>query len=186
MLIAKSLYVRTHRHKSTLWTDHITRVWPTGPYLTKWVERGGPLDGSFTLLTNCTWEEDLTWHRALYCLWRISTPWLIAQHTQVHSISSPAGFAPCLAYLPLEAQDVGVSWHCVLHVAKTKILSDAPPFDWATELLPLMALEAIKYDETGLHVLNQLLLPGKTHYEEIKSVEDAWDAIKTMKVLGST
>ena len=49
-----------------------------------------------------------------------------------------------------------------------------------------MALEAIKYDETGLHVLNQLLLPGKTHYEEIKSVEDAWDAIKTMKVVGST
>ena len=45
-----------------------------------------------------------------------------------------------------------------------------------------MALEAIKYDETGLLVLNQLLLPGETHYEEIKSVENAWDAIKTMKV----
>ena len=49
----------------------------------------------------------------------------------------------------------------------------------AATLLPLLALEAIKYHETGLLVLNQLLLPGETHYEEIKSVRDG---IKTMKV----
>ena len=103
--------------------------------------------------------------------------------------ASPLYFITCglrtLPCVPLEAQDVGVSWHCVLR-PKFYLTHPRPPFDWATELLPLMALEAIKYDETGLHVLNQLLLPGKTHYEEVKSVEDAWDAIKTMKVLGST
>ena len=45
------------------------------------------------------------------------------------------------------------------------------------------SLEAIKYDGKRLQVLNQLLLPGETQYEDIKSVEDAWDSIKSMKVL---
>ena len=47
-----------------------------------------------------------------------------------------------------------------------------------------MTLEAIKYDpvHARLEILNQLLLPHQTVYEQINGVEDAWHAIKTMKV----
>ena len=85
-----------------------------------------------------------------------------------------------------------MSWHGANFYLTHTISIESPSYctslglgtrlELAATLLPLMALEAIKYDETGLLVLNQLLLPGETHYEEIKSVEDAWDAIKTMKV----
>ena len=46
-----------------------------------------------------------------------------------------------------------------------------------------MTLEAIRYDGKRLEVLNQLLLPSKCIYEEIQTVEDAWNAIKQMKVV---
>ena len=45
-----------------------------------------------------------------------------------------------------------------------------------------MALEAIRYDGSGLTILNQLLLPTESIYEELKTVEDAWSAIRSMKV----
>lgn len=45
-----------------------------------------------------------------------------------------------------------------------------------------MALEAIRYDGQRLEILNQLLLPSQSVYEEIKTVHDAWTAIHTMKV----
>lgn len=45
-----------------------------------------------------------------------------------------------------------------------------------------MTLEAIKYDGKGLMILNQLLLPSQTVYEELKTLEDAWNAIRNMKV----
>ena len=47
-----------------------------------------------------------------------------------------------------------------------------------------MTLEAIKYDpqQARLEILNQLLLPHQTVYEQINSVEDAWHAIRDMKV----
>lgn len=45
-----------------------------------------------------------------------------------------------------------------------------------------MALEAIRYDGDRLNILNQLLLPAESVYEELKSVEDAWIAIRNMKV----
>ncbi len=45
-----------------------------------------------------------------------------------------------------------------------------------------MALEAIKYDGKRLQILNQLLLPAQSVYEDITSVEEAWEAIRTMKV----
>jgi len=54
--------------------------------------------------------------------------------------------------------------------------------DQKPKLSTMDSLEAIKYDGKRLQVLNQLLLPGKTQYEDIKSVEDAWDSIKSMKV----
>ena len=45
-----------------------------------------------------------------------------------------------------------------------------------------MSLLAIKYKRGHLEILNQLLLPHKSVYEEIRGVEDGWQAIKTMKV----
>ena len=45
-----------------------------------------------------------------------------------------------------------------------------------------MVLEAIKYDKGELKILNQLLLPHESKYEDIRSVEDGWKAIKDMKV----
>ena len=45
-----------------------------------------------------------------------------------------------------------------------------------------MTLEAIRWDDKGLSILNQLLLPSESVYEELHTVEDAWSAIKRMKV----
>lgn len=42
-------------------------------------------------------------------------------------------------------------------------------------------LTSIKVDGDKLEIVNQLLLPHVTEYVEINSVEDAFDAIKTMK-----
>ncbi len=49
-------------------------------------------------------------------------------------------------------------------------------------LLCDMSLEAIRYDGKRLQILNQLLLPAQTVYEDIESVEGAWEAIRSMKV----
>ena len=46
----------------------------------------------------------------------------------------------------------------------------------------MMALEAIKYNEGRLEILNQLLLPAQSVYEHITSVQEAWEAIRSMKV----
>ena len=46
-----------------------------------------------------------------------------------------------------------------------------------------MTLEAIRYSDGRLEILNQLLLPSRTEYERVRSVEDAWTAIREMKVL---
>ena len=46
----------------------------------------------------------------------------------------------------------------------------------------IMSLLAIKYDRGYLAILNQLLLPETSVYEDIKSVEDGWLAIRAMKV----
>uniref|UniRef100_A0A670JJH8 Methylthioribose-1-phosphate isomerase 1 n=1 Tax=Podarcis muralis TaxID=64176 RepID=A0A670JJH8_PODMU len=48
-----------------------------------------------------------------------------------------------------------------------------------------MSLEAIRYRRGSLQILNQLLLPQQSLYEEIGSVEDGWRAIRTMKVRGA-
>lgn len=45
-----------------------------------------------------------------------------------------------------------------------------------------MTLEAIRYRAGSLQILNQLLLPHQTAYEELRSVQDAFEAIKCMKV----
>ncbi len=44
-----------------------------------------------------------------------------------------------------------------------------------------MSLEAIKYGK-NLSILNQLLLPSQSVYEELVTLEDAWNAVKSMKV----
>ncbi|XP_053245960.1 methylthioribose-1-phosphate isomerase [Podarcis raffonei] len=48
-----------------------------------------------------------------------------------------------------------------------------------------MSLEAIRYRRGSLQILNQLLLPQQSLYEEIGSVEDGWRAIRAMKVRGA-
>jgi len=45
-----------------------------------------------------------------------------------------------------------------------------------------MGLEAIRYQRGKLQILNQLLLPTQSVYEDIRGVEDGWNAIKLMKV----
>ena len=47
-----------------------------------------------------------------------------------------------------------------------------------------MSLESIRFDKVqgSLQILNQLLLPEHTVYEPVNDVEDAWKAIREMKV----
>lgn len=49
-------------------------------------------------------------------------------------------------------------------------------------LIRVMTLEAIRYRPGSLQILNQLLLPHETVYDEIRSVRDGYEAIKSMKV----
>lgn len=44
-----------------------------------------------------------------------------------------------------------------------------------------MTLEAIRYRAGSLQILNQLLLPHESVYDEIRTVQDGYDAIKAMK-----
>ena len=48
-----------------------------------------------------------------------------------------------------------------------------------------MALEAIQYDPPSLRILNQLSLPHKVEYDVIENTEDAWRAIREMRVRGA-
>lgn len=43
-------------------------------------------------------------------------------------------------------------------------------------------MEAIRYRDGVLEILNQLALPSSTEYELVDSVEDAWKVIRSMKV----
>ena len=52
-------------------------------------------------------------------------------------------------------------------------------------LFSKMTLEAIRYTRGHLEILDQLRLPHVTQYETIKSSEDAWQAIKAMRVRGA-
>lgn len=47
------------------------------------------------------------------------------------------------------------------------------------------SLLPIKQEGEKLFILNQLLLPLTTKYEEITSLKDTFDAIKDMKVRGA-
>jgi methylthioribose-1-phosphate isomerase len=46
-------------------------------------------------------------------------------------------------------------------------------------------LEAIRYQDKTLHILNQLLIPHSFDYELIDTIEKAYDAIRDMKVRGA-
>lgn len=48
-----------------------------------------------------------------------------------------------------------------------------------------MTLEAIRYTRGHLEILDQLQLPYVTTYERIRSSQDAWDAIRAMRVRGA-
>ncbi|XP_066477317.1 methylthioribose-1-phosphate isomerase [Tiliqua scincoides] len=48
-----------------------------------------------------------------------------------------------------------------------------------------MSLQAIRYRRGSLQILNQLLLPQQSLYEEISSVRQGWEAIRAMKVRGA-
>ena len=46
----------------------------------------------------------------------------------------------------------------------------------------MSTVEAIIYKNGKLQIINQLLLPKDTVFEEIENAEDGWHAIKEMKV----
>lgn len=48
-----------------------------------------------------------------------------------------------------------------------------------------MVLQAIRYEPGSLQILNQLKLPHQEEYDEIKSAEDGWHAIKDMRTRGA-
>ncbi|OQO09019.1 Methylthioribose-1-phosphate isomerase [Cryoendolithus antarcticus] len=48
-----------------------------------------------------------------------------------------------------------------------------------------MVLEAIRYKPGSLQILNQLKLPHQEEYDEIRSAEDGWHAIKEMRTRGA-
>ena len=48
-----------------------------------------------------------------------------------------------------------------------------------------MALEAIRYSRGKLEILDQLRLPHEEVYNDIKTAQDAWNAIKSMQVRGA-
>ncbi|KAG9807237.1 hypothetical protein KCU63_g22544, partial [Aureobasidium melanogenum] len=48
-----------------------------------------------------------------------------------------------------------------------------------------MVLEAIKYSRGKLDILDQLQLPHTEVYDEVKSAQDAWHAIKEMRTRGA-
>lgn len=48
-----------------------------------------------------------------------------------------------------------------------------------------MVLEAIKYERGSLQVLDQLQLPHRETYDNVKTAEDAWHSIQTMRVRGA-
>ena len=48
-----------------------------------------------------------------------------------------------------------------------------------------MVLEAIRYKPGSLYILNQLKLPHQEGYDEIKTAEDGWHAIKDMRTRGA-
>ena len=48
-----------------------------------------------------------------------------------------------------------------------------------------MVLQAIRYSRGKLAILDQLKLPHQEVYKDIKTVQDAWDAIHNMQVRGA-
>ena len=50
---------------------------------------------------------------------------------------------------------------------------------------PKMVLEAIRYNDGQLQILNQLKLPHQVEFDEIHSAEDGWHAIKDMRTRGA-
>lgn len=48
-----------------------------------------------------------------------------------------------------------------------------------------MVLEAIRYREGSLQILNQLKLPHQEEYDEIRTAEDGWHAVKEMRTRGA-
>lgn len=45
-----------------------------------------------------------------------------------------------------------------------------------------MTLQAIKYENYTLHILNQLDLPKESKYIKVNGVEDGWKVINKMQV----
>jgi methylthioribose-1-phosphate isomerase len=48
-----------------------------------------------------------------------------------------------------------------------------------------MVLEAIRYREGSLQILNQLKLPHQEEYDDVRNAEDGWHAIKDMRTRGA-
>ena len=48
----------------------------------------------------------------------------------------------------------------------------------------MATLKAIKYSPGSLEVLDQLQLPHRFHYDEVKTCEDTFNCIRSMRVRG--
>ena len=58
-------------------------------------------------------------------------------------------------------------------------------FAGPVKLASKMVLEAIRYKQGHLQILNQLKLPHQEEYDDIRSAEDGWHAIKEMRTRGA-
>lgn len=58
-------------------------------------------------------------------------------------------------------------------------------YHYTISIISTMSLEAIKYKRGQLDILDQLQLPHTEVYDEVKSAQDAWHAIKEMRTRGA-
>ena len=70
----------------------------------------------------------------------------------------------------------------VIKKSKVKVQTSVPVNVASTCLTPNMTLEAIRYKDGKLEILDQLLLPHETKFIPVKNTQDGWTVIKTMQV----
>ncbi|KAJ9107368.1 hypothetical protein QFC21_000818 [Naganishia friedmannii] len=59
------------------------------------------------------------------------------------------------------------------------------PADPAAPSVPPKMMTSLRVDDDSIHVVNQLLLPHEIQWDACESVEDAYDAIKSMRIRGA-
>ncbi|KAJ9110575.1 hypothetical protein QFC20_002904 [Naganishia adeliensis] len=59
------------------------------------------------------------------------------------------------------------------------------PADPNAPSIPPKMMTSLRVEDDGIHVINQLLLPHEIQWDACESVEDAYDAIKSMRIRGA-